>query len=88
MTTTTDDVDSARAADAPVELAALTPEGIRQVTARLLSPDFPEWSAAAARVGHCSRPVLLRGRSHTINSTTGEVLASYDSGAEFDGLTR
>ncbi|MEW1954496.1 replication initiator [Terrabacter sp. NPDC080008] len=50
-----------------------------QVIARLLSRDFDAWSEAAARVGHCTRPVRLHGSSQTVDAGTGEVLSSFSS---------
>ncbi|MEW1952870.1 replication initiator [Terrabacter sp. NPDC080008] len=50
-----------------------------QVLARLLSRDFDAWSEAAARVGHCARPVRLHGHSDTVDTRTGEVLSSFSS---------
>ena len=48
-----------------------------EVVARLLSPDYDAWSTAAAKVGHCARPIRLRGSTTTIVKSTGEVLSSY-----------
>ena len=39
-----------------------------------MSRDFDAWSEAAARVGHCANPIRLRGRSDTVDTTTGEVV--------------
>jgi hypothetical protein len=69
-------------------VGTLSEAGKSQLIARLLSPDFDEWSQAAARVGHCSHPVRLRGSSVTVDQATGEVLSSYASADEPDGVTR
>jgi len=71
-----------------LDLSGLSAAALSQATARLLSQDFPAWSDAAARVGHCARPVRLRGSSTTVDTATGEVLASYSSASEPDGFTR
>ena len=39
------------------------------------------------QVRSCSHPVRLSGSSETIDTTTGEVLTSYSSASEPDGLT-
>jgi hypothetical protein len=58
-----------------------------QVADRLLSRDFEAWSEAVARVGNCARPVRLSGRSTTVDTATGEVLAEYSSAGEQLGVT-
>lgn len=75
------------AADAPLDLEGLMPDVRRQVRQRLLSPDFDEWSATAARVGYCAHPVRLLGSTIRVHAGTGEVLSSYSSAVEPTGLT-
>ena len=58
-----------------------------QVAERLSRPDVGRWLGQVEKVRHCSHPVRLSGRSDTINPTTGEVLASYSSVSEPDGVT-
>ena len=58
-----------------------------EVAARLSRPDLGAWLGQVAKVRRCSHPVRLSGTSDTINPTTGEVLASYASSAEPDGIT-
>jgi len=44
--------------------------------------DFDAWSTAAARVGHCAKPVRLRGFTCRIDTTTGEVVSAYSTDGE------
>ncbi len=57
-----------------------------QVAERLARPDFGRWLAQVQQVRRCSHPVRLAGTSHTVDSTTGEILGSYDTAAEPDGV--
>ena len=61
----------------PVELPDLTPALRGQVAARMHSPQFEEWSHAAARVGFCAQPIRLTGHATTVDTRTGEVVAEY-----------
>ncbi len=63
----------------PLDLDHLDPTTRAQVVARLVSRDFDAWSEAAARVGHCARPVRLHGHSDTVDIRTGEVVSSFSS---------
>lgn len=58
-----------------------------QVMARLLSPDFEDWSNAVARVGSCTNPIHLTGSSMRLDTRTGEVLSTYSSDNEPLGTT-
>src|SRR5919112_2833907 len=58
----------------------------RQVAERLARPNFGRWLAQVKQVRRCSHPVRLAGTSHTVDLTTGEVLGSYDTSAEPDGV--
>ena len=60
---------------------------VAEVAARLARPDLGRWLGQVAQVRACSRPVRLVGGSDTINPTTGEVLGSYSSTVEPDGVT-
>ena len=74
-------------AETPLDLSGL-PERVRgEAFARLMSPDFDAWSSAAARVGHCARPVKLVGSSQRVDPPTGEVLSTYSSMDEALGVT-
>ncbi|GAB7190953.1 plasmid replication initiator protein [Kineococcus sp. NUM-3379] len=57
-----------------------------QAATRLVSPGFERWAEQAASCGHCANPVRLRGSATTLDRATGEVLSSYDSGTEPDGV--
>ena len=58
-----------------------------QVAARLSRPDLGRWLGQVQQVRSCSHPVRLSGSSETIDTTTGEVLTSYSSASEPDGVT-
>lgn len=62
-------------------------EVARQLLRRALSEDFDRFADQLASCGYCSRPVRLRGASTTLDTATGEVLSSYDSASEPDGIT-
>jgi hypothetical protein len=53
----------------------------------LCSGGFDAWSEAAARVGNCARPIRLHGRAMRVDTTTGEITASYSSDEEPLGVT-
>ena len=63
--------------DAGLDLPALTPDLEAQITARIVSRDFDAWADAAARVGHCARPIRLRGSSTTFDTRTGAAVATF-----------
>jgi hypothetical protein len=58
-----------------------------EVAARLSRPGLGRWLGQVQQVRRCARPVRLVGSSDTIDTLTGEVLASYTSGSEPDGVT-
>ena len=58
-----------------------------EVAARLSRPGLGRWLGQVQQVRRCGRPVRLVGSSDTINGSTGEVLASYASSTEPDGVT-
>ena len=83
--------------DAVVDAGALSPDWVglpgtdegthAQVMARLRSTDLDDWASTAARVGFCSSPVRLVGNSVTVHRTSGEVLRTYVSAEEPNGVT-
>jgi hypothetical protein len=73
--------------EAALDLDLASPRVAAQVMARLLSPDFEDWSNAVARVGSCTNPIHLTGSSMRVDAATGEVLSSYSSGTEPLGTT-
>jgi hypothetical protein len=58
-----------------------------QVRDRLSRSDVGQWLRQVEKVRHCSRPVRLSGSAETINAATGDVVSSYSSAAEPDGVT-
>ena len=71
----------------PPELRPLTGLAARQVGDLFRSGDFDAWSEALARVGNCAHPIRLHGHSQTIDTATGEIIASYSSRQEPLGIT-
>jgi hypothetical protein len=59
----------------------------REVAGRLSQPDLGRWLNQVRQVRQCARPVRLVGGSDTIDPMTGEVVASYSSCSEPDGVT-
>lgn len=73
--------------EAALDLDLSSPRVAAQVMARLLSPDFEDWSNAVARVGSCTNPIHLTGSSMRVDARTGEVLSTYGSDQEPLGMT-
>lgn len=73
--------------EAALDLDVGSPRVAAQVMARLLSPDFEDWSSAVARVGSCASPIHLTGSAMRVDAATGEVLSSYASDSEPLGTT-
>jgi len=65
--------------DPELVLPNLPPRVETQIVARMVSRDRHEWADQAARTGHCSKPVRLRGRSLAVDTKTGEVRTTYAS---------
>ncbi|AZZ49692.1 replication initiation protein [Rathayibacter rathayi] len=57
------------------------------VTDRVRRPDFEEWMKGAAATGYCANPVRLVGSSHVVDAVSGEVVSSYESARQPDGIT-
>ena len=57
-----------------------------QVAERLAKPGLGRWLTQVQQVRRCSHPVRLAGSTHTIDTTTGEVVSSYDTAADPDGV--
>ncbi len=60
---------------------------VEQVTGMLGTPSFDAWTEALSRVGNCAHPIRLRGRSETVDTTTGEIISTYSSQDEPLGVT-
>ena len=73
---------------APLDLPADTSEGtLSSIARRITSRTFSDWAEAASRVGHCAKPVRLRGTSTRYDRSTGEALSTYSSADEALGVT-
>ena len=76
-------------------LSATMPGGLPPVTAGtrqqvsdlIASPTYDAWSEALVRVGNCAHPIRLRGRSQRVDTTTGEIVSTYNSEQEPLGVT-
>src|SRR6478609_6605460 len=73
--------------EAGLDLSVPSARVAGEIAARLVSRDFREWSDALARVGNCVNPIRLRGRSMTVDTRTGEVVGTYSSEHEHNGVT-
>jgi hypothetical protein len=56
-------------------------------SSRMRRPDFEQWLKQAAGTGYCSNPVRLVGSSSVVDARSGEVVSSYESSREPDGIT-
>jgi hypothetical protein len=65
----------------------LPADAAAQAVNRILSPDWVRFTDQQAACGYCAHPVRLRGGATTLDATTGEVLSSYDTATEPDGVT-
>ena len=72
---------------APLDLPPLSARTEQEVCDLLVSGRFDAWSQALARVGDCAQPIKLRGRSETVDTTTGEIVSTYSSEQEPLGVT-
>ena len=72
---------------APLDLPPLSARTEQEVCDLLGSGRFDAWSQALARVGNCAQPIRLRGRSETVDTTTGEIVSAYSSEQEPLGVT-
>ena len=59
----------------------------QSATNRMRRPDFEQWMKQAAGTGYCANPVKLVGSSQVVDARSGEMITSYDSSAEPDGVT-
>jgi hypothetical protein len=56
-----------------------TDQILRQAVARIRRPDYPAWAQQLAAAGNCAHPVRLTGRTATVATATGELLAQFDT---------
>lgn len=54
---------------------------------RMHRSDFEQWMKQAAGTGYCANPVRLVGGSRVVDAASGEVITSYESSNEPDGIT-
>ena len=72
---------------APLDLPPVSARTSTGSVGLLVSGRFDAWSQALARVGNCAQPIRLRGRSETIDTTTGVIVSTYSSEQEPLGVT-
>src|SRR5262245_5675040 len=64
-----------------------SPTTREQIYARAARPDFDEWISQVEPVGGCTHPVRLRGQLVDVDTATGEITRTVDTGAELpDGV--
>ena len=56
-------------------------------TDRARRGQFDRWTDQAAGTGYCANPIRLIGHTTRVDTSTGEVLSSYHSSTEPDGVT-
>ena len=67
--------------DAPLDIPDLNhPENAKLIAQRMRDGSMDDFSQALATTRNCARPVRLSGSSVTVDTTTGEVLSSFDAG--------
>ena len=71
-----------------LDLAGLTEFGVRDLRELIRTGRTSDFSDQLAKVHNCARPITLIGGSQTIDTRTGEVIASYSSDDEASGVTR
>lgn len=65
--------------DAPLDLSSFSADDLNSLAGRIKDGTVSALSDALARVGNCAHPIRLHGRSKTIDTRTGEVVASFSS---------
>jgi hypothetical protein len=59
---------------------------VADMIARISDPQrWEQWARQVEHTGHCVRPVRLYGRAYAVDTTTGEIQATYSSTSEPDG---
>lgn len=72
---------------APLDLSGLSDSGMTALARRFADRTMGAFTAAAAGVHYCSRPIQLVGSSTTIDTATGVVLDTYSSTSAPLGVT-
>ncbi len=70
----------------PQPVGRLLPGVVAQIVTRAAGTDFERWRGQVAATRYCSRPVRLVGSSSRVSTATGEVLSSFTTGTEPDGV--
>ena len=65
--------------EAPLDLGDLTAAQVQAMAGRLADRTMPALGDTLAKVGNCSRPVRLVGRSDTVDMSTGEIVETFRS---------
>lgn len=65
--------------DAPLDLGDLRLFEVQSIASRLIDRTMPALADTLARVGNCSHPVRLVGRSDVVNARTGEIVETFHS---------
>jgi hypothetical protein len=69
-----------------LRVSAASP-AVAEMIARVSDPRaWERWARQVEHTGHCSRPVRLYGRAYAVDTSTGEVRATYASSSEPDGV--
>ena len=71
-----------------LDLSAISDQTGDLIRECLLGRGFDHWADELSRVHNCARPITLIGGSQTIDTRTGEIIASYSSDDEASGVTR
>lgn len=53
---------------------------------RVAAPSYERWWQQVTNTGYCTRPIQLAGHGHRINIDSGEILGSYSTDGEPDGV--
>jgi uncharacterized Zn-finger protein len=69
----------------PTRMGELLPSLLDRLAARTASPLYPRWAEQVKRTGGCANPVHLIGRALAVDTSTGEIVASYCTSDEPDG---
>jgi hypothetical protein len=71
-----------------VTTANLSPLVTTTLANRINRPDYHRWAAQVRNTGGCTQPIKLRGGVDHIDPSTGQILRSYSTRDEPDGILR